>query len=90
MQEPVHVDRRLDLTKSLDQIVAFPAWRKRFDIRSHPASEIDQAFFKWRVVIGLVTPHGLAPGLFAVKASSSLYCPAGPIQYRIARDGGRD
>ncbi len=75
LQELVDVDRRFDLTKFLNQIVAFHAWRKRFYIRSHPAGEINQTCFEWPVVIELVTPHGLAPGLrVRCKGFELLYC----------------
>ena len=51
---------RLDLAKLLDKIVALPASRQRFYIRSDSASQINQAFFKCHAVIGLMPLHLIA------------------------------
>jgi hypothetical protein len=62
-QQSVEINRRLDLAKLLDQVVAFLAWRKRFDVGSNSAGQIDQPGFKCRIVADLMALHGLTPGL---------------------------
>ena len=59
--KPLHFDARLDLAKLLDKIVAVFASRQRFYIRSDPASEIDEAFFKCRAAVGRTALHDLSP-----------------------------